>query len=236
MLWIWSKNNNFSNCCSIALSNFEEYVTFATKFSQLSLLDRFFSKLQWTCTKIFISWAFLITLVPLLALLKQNKQTVIFSRLDSATKHVCKLANWLMEGKGELLKVLEIACELSAHAEKRSLRPELHKELSYHYNRSISFIHPRAHLWAPCDTAPPWAWKMGRFFVLPLALPQIALASALVWNKETHLLVILPSLPFFSTACFFWFLLYALFCHPRRRLFWKGGGKERCNRNWIPLS
>lgn len=83
-----------------------------------------------------------------------------------------------MEGKGELHKVFEIACELSAHAEKRSLRPELYKALSYHQNRSNFFTHPRA-LWAPCNTAPPRAWTMGRSFVLPLALPQIALAS--VW-------------------------------------------------------
>lgn len=36
------KKGNFNNCCSIGLSNFEEYGTFATKFSQLNLLEEFF--------------------------------------------------------------------------------------------------------------------------------------------------------------------------------------------------
>lgn len=44
-----------------------------------------------------------------------------------------------MEGKGELHKVLEIACELSSHAEKGSLRPELHKALSL---QQTDFLHP----------------------------------------------------------------------------------------------
>lgn len=51
-----------------------------------------------------------------------------------------------MEAKGELQKVLEIAHELFAHEEKRSLRPELHKALSYHHKRPSFFTHRRAHL------------------------------------------------------------------------------------------
>lgn len=51
-----------------------------------------------------------------------------------------------MEVKGELQKVLEIAHELFAHEEKRSLRPELHKALSYHHKRPSFFTHRRAHL------------------------------------------------------------------------------------------
>lgn len=87
----------------------------------------------------------------------------------------------------------------------------------------ISFTHPRAHL-CPCGLPvtlpPPWGWQTGRAFGLPLALPQIALVSAWFEIKK-HLLVTLPSLPFFSTACSFLFLLYALYWYPRRRLLWK---------------
>lgn len=43
---------------------------------------------------------------------------LMLSRLDSATKRECKLANRLMEGKGKPHKVLGIACELLGRAEK----------------------------------------------------------------------------------------------------------------------
>lgn len=138
-----------------------------------------------------------------------------------------------MEGKGELHKVLEIACELSAHAEKRSLRPELHKALSYHQNRPIFFTHPRA-LWAPCDTAPPRAWTMSRSFVLSPALPQIALASA--WF-EINASACDPAFTSFLLPCL---LLISALCpllasqeetSLKKFTMSKSGCKERCSRN-----
>lgn len=42
---------------------------------------------------------------------------LILSRLDSVTKHVCKIANRLMDGKVKLHRVLGIVCELFGRAE-----------------------------------------------------------------------------------------------------------------------
>lgn len=104
---------------------------------------------------------------------------------------------------------------------------ELHKAVSYHYNRPSFFTHLRAHL---CPYGLPVALPLhepgkqaGTLASLPACfpLPRLRLHWLLHGLKKTDLLAFLPSLPFFFIACFFLFPLYVLHWHPRRRLLWK---------------
>lgn len=96
---------------------------------------------------------------------------LMLSGLNSVMKHVSELANWLMEGKGKLHKVLGITCELFGHAEKatedwdQSLASLLEKleVLTYDCNKPSFCTHPGAQL---CPSGVPVtllccaAWQM----------------------------------------------------------------------------
>lgn len=152
-------------------------------------------------------------------------------RLDSVMIHVCKLGNWLMEAKGKLCKVLGISCEFG-HAEKGTEDWDqscvsLLEKLEALSLQQTKFLHPpwvpAVSLRAPCgptllcrcqDLPPPCQ-------CVPPHLASDCIDFWVIWNKEMYLLVTLPSLNFFSTACFFLFLHYSLHWHPQRRVLWK---------------